>query len=97
MQAPISDGSGREAFDVGLATDGDADRLGIMDENGGFVTQLQVFALLAYYFLVIRGERGPIVRSITTSRMVDRLGDNAGKSHDSRAVRKSPKCFRENR
>jgi len=75
MQAPSATAAGPRAFDVGLATDGDADRLGIMDESGGFVTQLQVFALLAYYFLVIRGERGPIVRSITTSRMVDRLAE----------------------
>src|SRR5579875_1814681 len=41
------------AFDIGLATDGDADRLGVTDEHGNFVNQLQVFALLAYYFLEI--------------------------------------------
>lgn len=73
-----SPGGHELAFDVGVALDGDADRLGIMDEHGGFVTQLQVFALLAYYFLEVRGERGPIVRSITTSRMVDRLGEIYG-------------------
>lgn len=68
----------RTAFDAGIALDGDADRLGVMDEHGAFVTQLQVFALLVYYFLEVRGERGPIVRSITTSRMVDRLGEIYG-------------------
>ena len=66
------------AFDVGIATDGDADRLGVMDENGEFVDQLQTFALLAYYMLEVRGERGPIVRSITTTRMVDRMGEHYG-------------------
>jgi alpha-D-glucose phosphate-specific phosphoglucomutase len=60
---------------VGLATDGDADRLGIMDEKGGFLTQLQVFALLALYMLEVRGERGPIVKAITTTSMVNRLGE----------------------
>jgi alpha-D-glucose phosphate-specific phosphoglucomutase len=70
--------AGRPQFDVGVATDGDADRLGIMDERGEFVNQLQVFALLAYYFLEVRGERGPIVRSVTTTRMVDRLGEIYG-------------------
>ncbi|HEY8491206.1 MAG TPA: phosphoglucomutase/phosphomannomutase family protein [Dehalococcoidia bacterium] len=60
--------------DVGLATDGDADRLGIVDEGGAFVTQLQVFALLCYYLLEVRGERGPIVKSITTTKMADKLG-----------------------
>ena len=68
----------RPAFDVGIATDGDADRLGVMDERGVFVDQLQVFALLTYYFLEVRGERGPIVRSVTTTRMVDRLGEIYG-------------------
>ena len=60
--------------DVGLATDGDADRLGVMDEKGGFVDQLQTFALLCYYLLEYRGRRGPIIRSITSTRMIDRLG-----------------------
>jgi alpha-D-glucose phosphate-specific phosphoglucomutase len=65
-------------FDMGIATDGDADRLGVMNEQGGFVDQLQTFALLAYYFLEIRGERGAIVRSVTTTRMIDRLGETYG-------------------
>ena len=61
--------------DVGLASDGDADRIGIIDENGKFITQLQVFALLCLYLLEIRGERGPIVKTITDTSMVDRLGE----------------------
>lgn len=61
--------------DVGLATDGDADRLGVVDENGGFVTQLQTYGLLAYYVLEVRGERGPMVKSITTTNMINRLGE----------------------
>ncbi len=60
---------------VGLATDGDADRLGIVDENGQFLTQLQVFALLCLYLLEVRGERGPIVKTITTTSMLYRLGE----------------------
>jgi alpha-D-glucose phosphate-specific phosphoglucomutase len=61
--------------DVGIATDGDADRIGIVDENGRFLTQLQVFALLCLYLLEIRGERGPLVRTITSTSMLDRLGE----------------------
>ena len=60
---------------VGLATDGDADRIGIVDERGTFVTQLQVFALLALYLLEVRGERGPLVKSRTTTSMIYRLGE----------------------
>jgi alpha-D-glucose phosphate-specific phosphoglucomutase len=60
---------------VGLATDGDADRVGIMDERGRFINQLQVFALLALYLLEIRQARGPIIKSLTTTSMVYRLGE----------------------
>jgi len=60
---------------IGLATDGDADRIGIIDERGRFVTQLQVFALLALYLLEVRGERGAIVKSITTTDMIYKLGE----------------------
>jgi alpha-D-glucose phosphate-specific phosphoglucomutase len=60
---------------VGLATDGDADRIGIIDEKGNFLTQLQVFALLCLYLLEIRGERGPLVKTITSTGMLDRLGE----------------------
>jgi alpha-D-glucose phosphate-specific phosphoglucomutase len=61
--------------DIGIATDGDADRIGIIDENGQFLTQLQVFALLCLYLLEIRGERGPLVKTITSTSMLDRLGE----------------------
>ena len=64
-----------EGATVGLATDGDADRIGIIDENGNFLTQLQVFALLALYLLDTRGERGAIVKTITTTSMLYRLGE----------------------
>ena len=60
---------------VGFATDGDADRIGIVDENGVFITQLQVFALLCLYLLEVRGERGAIVKTITTTSMLYRLGE----------------------
>jgi phosphomannomutase len=63
---------------VGLATDGDADRFGAVDENGVFLTTLQVYALLAFYLLEIRGEHGTIVRTITSTTMLDRLGELYG-------------------
>lgn len=61
--------------DIGLATDGDADRLGVIDENGRYVNTLQVFSLLCLLLLDIRQQSGPIVKSITMSSMVDRLGE----------------------
>ena len=64
--------------DVGLATDGDADRIGIIDENGQFLTQHQVFALLCLYLLEVRGERGAMIRALTSTTMINRLGDIFG-------------------
>jgi phosphomannomutase len=63
---------------VALATDGDADRLGVMDGNGRFINQLETFALLAYYLLEVRGLRGPIIKSVTTTSMVLRLAELYG-------------------
>ncbi len=60
---------------VGLATDGDADRIGIIDERGEFLNQHQVFALLCLYFLEVRGERGAIVKTLTSTTMLSRLGE----------------------
>ncbi|MDD4923827.1 MAG: phosphoglucomutase/phosphomannomutase family protein [Dehalococcoidales bacterium] len=60
--------------DAGLATDGDSDRIGVMDENGNFLTQLQIYALLALYLLEVRKERGAIIKTITTTAMLDKLG-----------------------
>jgi alpha-D-glucose phosphate-specific phosphoglucomutase len=60
--------------DVGLATDGDADRIGIIDERGQFLTQHQVFALLCLYLLEVRGERGAMIRTLTSTTMISRLG-----------------------
>ncbi len=65
----------KEGANVGFATDGDADRIGIVDENGVFLTQLQVLALLCLYLLEVRGERGAIVKTITTTSMLYRLGE----------------------
>ncbi len=62
-------------FDVGIAYDGDADRLGVLDEKGRYFNTLQMFALLAFYLLEVKGERGPIVKSITSSDMLFRLGE----------------------
>ena len=64
--------------DVCLIMDGDADRMGIGDEHGVFVNQLQVYALLAYYLLEVRGERGAIVKTLSTTSMLEKLGQLYG-------------------
>lgn len=64
-----------ENADILLITDGDADRVGIGDEHGKFVNQLRVFGLLAYYLLEAKGERGPIVKTLSTTSMLEKLGE----------------------
>jgi phosphomannomutase len=60
--------------DVLLITDGDADRCGIGDEKGGFINQLRVYGLLAYYLLEVLGKRGAIVKTLSTTVMLNKLG-----------------------
>ncbi len=60
--------------DVLLINDGDADRVGFGDENGKFIDQLRAYGLLAYYLLEIRGQRGPIVKTLSTTTMLNKLG-----------------------
>ncbi len=71
--AALAAGIAQHQADIGLANDGDADRVGLMDENGIFINQLQVYALLLLYLLEVRGQRGPIVKSITTTAMAHKL------------------------
>jgi phosphomannomutase len=64
--------------DVAVINDGDADRVGFGDENGRFLNQLQVYGLMGYYFLEVRGERGPIVKTISTTKMLNKLAQIYG-------------------
>ena len=64
--------------DVGIANDGDADRIGLADEKGNFVTQLQVGGLLALYLLQMRDQRGPIVKTLSSTVMLNILGQQFG-------------------
>jgi phosphomannomutase len=64
----------REHAHLGIATDGDADRIGGSTEKGVFIHQLQMYALLALYLLEVRGQRGAIVKTLNTTSMLDALG-----------------------
>jgi phosphomannomutase len=64
----------KRGADVLIITDGDADRLGLGSEGGQFIDQLRVFGLMAYYLLEVRGERGPIVKTLSTTNMLNKLG-----------------------
>jgi alpha-D-glucose phosphate-specific phosphoglucomutase len=62
----------------GLATDGDADRIGAMDERGTFVDPHKIMALALRYLVEKRGWTGSVVRTVSTTRMIDRLAARYG-------------------
>ena len=63
---------------VGIALDGDADRVGIIDETGKFVTTLDVFSLLALYLLETKGWRGSLIKGVTASQALNKMGGQYG-------------------
>ena len=66
--------------DIGIATDGDADRLGIIDDEGHFVHPNQVLVLLYYYLLKYKNWHGPCVRNIATTHLLDRVAEAFGET-----------------
>ncbi len=68
----------KEGADVCLIMDGDADRCGMGTEKGEFLNQLQVMALLTLYLLEIRKERGAIVKTLSTTTMLNKLAEKYG-------------------
>ena len=61
-----------EGFHIGIATDGDADRIGAVDEQGNFVDSHRIFSLLLKYLYEQKGLRGEVVKSFSVTSMVDK-------------------------
>lgn len=68
----------REKCHIGLATDGDADRIGLYDENGDFVDSHKILCLLVKYLHEERGLKGDIVKTFSTTTMLDKMGEKYG-------------------
>lgn len=66
--------------DIGLATDGDADRIGVIDDEGRFLHPNDIMVLLYYYLVKYKGWRGPVVRNICTTHMLDREAEKFGEA-----------------
>ena len=66
--------------DLGVATDGDADRLGVIDEKGGFIHPNTLLVLLYYYLVKYRGWQGPCVRNNSTTHLLDRVAEGLGQT-----------------
>ena len=72
--------SGRRV-DLGMATDGDADRIAIIDEQGRYISTNDLLLVLYWYLHEVRGERGGVVRNLATTHLLDRLADAFGEPH----------------
>ncbi len=75
---PLSKAVRETGAAVGIALDGDADRVGIVDENGDYFTTLQVFSLLTDHFMGRRDQKDGVACTITMSSMVDKLSSHYG-------------------
>jgi len=64
--------------DIGLALDGDADRFGLIDRDGTFISANRFMALLLHHLLTVHKFRGPICRSLATTHMLDRIARKNG-------------------
>ncbi len=65
-------------YDLGLAMDGDADRVAILSETGEYISINDVLLLLYWYMHEVRGERGGVVRNLSTTHLLDRLARKLG-------------------
>lgn len=74
----LSDAVVKEGCAAGLANDGDADRIGMYDENGTFVNSHQLLALLVKYLHQEQGLSGDIVKTFSTTSMLDKMGEAYG-------------------
>lgn len=65
-------------YHLGLAMDGDADRIAIIDNTGAYITTNELLLLVYYYLHEVRGERGGITRNLATTHLLDRLAAHLG-------------------
>lgn len=68
----------RGGYDMGIALDGDGDRLGIIDNNGRYITANEILCMLYYYLVKYQGWTGPVVRNLATTHMLDRIAESFG-------------------
>ena len=67
-----------KGYDIGIATDGDADRLGVIDNKGRFLHPNDILVLLYYYLVKYKGWKGPVVRNIATTHLLDKVAESFG-------------------
>ncbi len=67
-------------YDLGIAVDGDGDRLGVVDSSGAYISANEILVLLYYYLHAYKGWKGPVVRNLSTTHMLDALARSFGEA-----------------
>ena len=65
-------------YDLGVGVDGDGDRLGIIDENGKYIDANEILCMLYYYLHEVKGWKGPVVRNLATTHLLDKIAEDVG-------------------
>ncbi len=85
MPAPTEDTMGElrnrvvyGGYDLGIAVDGDGDRLGVIDGTGQYISANAILVLLYTYLHEYRGWKGPVVRNLSTTHLLDRVAESFG-------------------
>ncbi|MCQ2462323.1 MAG: phosphoglucomutase/phosphomannomutase family protein [Clostridia bacterium] len=65
-------------YDMGIAMDGDGDRLGVIDRTGRYMNANEILCMLYYYLVKYKGWRGPVVRNLATTHMLDKIAESFG-------------------
>ena len=75
---PLRDAVIKGGYDLGIAMDGDGDRLGIIDPSGRYVTPNEILCMLYQYLVKYKGWRGPAVRNLATTHLLDKIAASFG-------------------
>lgn len=67
-------------YDLGIAVDGDGDRLGVIDGTGQYISANEILVLLYYYLHEYKGWKGPVVRNLSTTHLLDRVAESLGET-----------------
>ncbi len=66
------------SYDLGIAMDGDGDRLGVIDKNGRYIGANDILCMLYYYLVKYKGWKGSVVRNLATTHMLDKIAESFG-------------------
>ncbi len=76
----LQDNVVKGGYDLGIAMDGDGDRLGIIDSNGKYINANEILCMLYWYLVKFKSWKGPVVRNLATTHMLDKIAESFGET-----------------